>query len=309
MLIDCCWALWPQVAGEVLRGLRDVLASGEPAARIRGSENDPPPRRYANHGGVAVIPVNGPQVKRWPGWIKEATGWTDYDGGRLALQEALADEDVHSLMLLLDTPGGSVVGLSDYGDALFAARGRKPIVAQSNGLTASAGYYLAAQADRFYAGRTDMVGSIGTVSYVYDYSEAFAKEGVRPVVVTSAPKDRPFKGAGIPGTAITDQHEDDMQRIVDAYFADFRAVVQRGRGLSNDQFDAVADGRVWVGDEARALRLVDGVQSPSETVRGLAATAAALGETITARAARERLELAARGRSAARARLTIRPEA
>ena len=85
---------------------------------------------------------------------------------------------------------GGVLGIADLADAIFDARNHKPTVAQIDGIGASAAYHPATQASKIYAGRMDMVGSIGTRMHLYDFSVAFKKDGITPVVIDTGGSSR-----------------------------------------------------------------------------------------------------------------------
>ena len=231
-------------------------AAGTIEARDRGFDDI-----MSIAGGVAVINVLGPIEKRetllgyWFGFASSVRV-------RKALAAAVGDEDVRQIVLRFDSPGGTVDGLSDLGDAVFKARDSKPITAQVDGLAASAAYYVAAQASTIVAGRTDLVGSIGTKLVLWDMSAAFDDAGIKVVAIDTGE----FKSAGEPGTEITDEQIADFRRLVDAFFADFVEAVARGRGMEKSAVRAVADGRVFTGPEARKLGLVDRVGSFDETI-------------------------------------------
>ncbi len=221
-------------------------------------------------GGIAVVSLSGPMVKN-EGWLTDRYGFASTDATKRAINAAVNDADVQVVVLRIDSPGGSVDGLAELGDAIYAAKQVKPIIAQVSGMCASAAYYAASQATAIYAGRMDLVGSLGTRMAVYDYSEWFAKDGVKAIPIDTSPEDRPFKSAGLPGTVITDQQIADFQRVVDDYGNDFRATIQRGRGLTADAVDAVFDGRIWVAADAQKLGLIDGIQTVEETLSMLTA--------------------------------------
>jgi signal peptide peptidase SppA len=229
-------------------------------------------------GGVSVIPIVGVMWKD-----ARFRGYADTRAITDSVKAASGDDNVRAIVLRIDSPGGSVDGLAELGDAILSARGVKPVIAQVDGMAASAAYYAASQASRIVAGRMDMVGSIGTRIMLYDFSKYFSEVGIKAIPIDSSPEDRPFKSAAIQGTEITELQQADFQRIVDDYFGDFRNVVIRGRGMSAESFDAVADGRVWVGDEARKVGLIDGLATLGET---LAALSGSIAVTDRARARR-----------------------
>jgi len=216
-------------------------------------------------GNVAVIRIEGVITKN-PSIFSCFFGGASSVLIRRAIEQAAADPDVKTLVLLVDSPGGSVDGLAEAADAIWAAREQKRIIAQVSGMAASAAYLLASQAHRIVAGRMDMVGSIGTVAVLYDFSAMFEKEGIEAVPITTGP----FKAAAAMGTEITEEQRADFQRIVDQYFADFKAMVGRGRRMSAKRVDEVADGRMFLSDEAKPLGLIDGISDADTTLRTLA---------------------------------------
>ena len=239
-------------------------------------------------GSVAVIRIEGVITKN-PSIFSVLFGGTSSVLVRRSIEQAAAAApEVKTAVLIIDSPGGSVDGLAEAADAIWAARGSIQIIAQVSGMAASAAYLLASQAHRILAGRMDMVGSIGTVAVLYDFSVLFEKEGIRAVPVTTGV----FKAAGAMGTEITEEQEADFQRIVDQYFADFKAMVMRGRRMSDKRVSEVADGRMFLSNEAKPLGLIDGISDADTTLRKLAATEK---RARGARQVRAELELAEAG--------------
>ena len=81
--------------------------------------------------------------------------------------------------------------------------------------------------------------------------------GIRVVVISTGE----FKGTGTPGTELTDSQEAYLQGIVDAYFADFKQAVRKGRKMSKEDVDAAADGRIFMAKDALRMGLIDGISS------------------------------------------------
>ena len=239
LAIDTHWA-----------GAIELLTGGPP-------DEQAAPRSLLHVGdGVAVIELRGPMLR---------------DGGRRAtstarlteaVRTAANDPRVRAIVLRVDSPGGSVDGLAELGDAVWQARQRKMVVAQVEGQAASAAYYVASQATRVVAGRMDTVGSIGTFLYLLDWSQWFERAGVRPVLITTGT----MKAIGAPGVEITAEQEQYLRDFVEQYFADFRRVVARGRGLSAERVEALADGRMFVAPEALRLGLIDAYATIDETM-------------------------------------------
>lgn len=230
--------------------------------------------------GVAVIPMMGPMMRR-AGPMARIFGIAGTDSTRLAIEVALADESVERILLRMDSPGGSVSGLDQLGDVVNNAD--KPIVAQVEGMAASAAYYVAAQTDRIMVGRTDLVGSIGTRIMLYDFSKAFEEAGIEPVPIDTGE----FKSAGAMGTEITEAQRADFQRIVDFYFEDFVRAVSRGRNMTEAAVKDAADGRMFTPEEAIELSLIDGIAGLERTLNELRGQS----QTRRTESARARLQI------------------
>jgi signal peptide peptidase SppA len=263
------WAMYPPAREQMAAWLKSGWANAvqqTPEAARRGDR----PLFQMLDGGVAKIPIRGVITKELDIFAM-LFGGTSTVGARMALDQAMADDKVNAIIMPVDSPGGSVDGLAELGDAIYAAQQKKQIVVQSDGMIASAAYYLSSQASAIYANRMDLIGSLGVRLTLFDMSVMFAEAGIETVVVDTAPEDRPFKSAGEIGTEITEDQRADFQRIVDVYGDDFRRMIARGRPMANDQIDAVFDGRVWPAGEAMSQGLIDGIQSFQETLAQLIA--------------------------------------
>lgn len=257
---DLLWSLYPPAESAALARLRgyhryraDKGIEDGPALDA-GRDGLP----VFMDGGVAIVDLMGPMFRRAGSVARRHFGLAGTDATRMAVEAADADPDTEHILLRVDSPGGSVSGLDQLGDAV--ARTAKPVTAVVDGMAASAAYYVASQADRILLGRTDMVGSIGTRLMLYDFSKMFEQEGVEAVPIDTGP----FKSAGAMGTKITEEQRADFQRIVDFYYNDFVGAVARGRNLSEKAVLKVADGRLFTPGEAQSLGLVDGIATIAE---------------------------------------------
>lgn len=268
--LDLYWAIEPSYFDKVLRFPLAEVANGmrllQAAYPVEQRELDDYALPMQVKGSVAVIRIEGVITKN-PSIFSMLFGGTSSVLIRRSIEQAAADPDVKTAVLIVDSPGGSVDGAAETADAIWAARDSIQIIAQVSGMAASLAYLYASQAHKILAGRMDMVGSIGTVAVLYDFSAMFEKEGIRAVPVTTGP----FKAAGAMGTEITEEQEADFQRIVDQYFGDFKAMVQRGRRMAAKRVDEVADGRMFMAEtEAKPLGLIDGISDADTTLRDLA---------------------------------------
>lgn len=206
--------------------------------------------KYTITGGVAVIPLHGSLMKRSSKYGGTSTLWA-----RSALRHADRNNDVQSIMVHIDSPGGTSAGTAELGDAV--RRAKKPVHAHIDDLGASAAYWVASQADHISLNRTGFAGSIGTYAAIYDTSGQAEMDGIKVHVLSTGP----YKGAGEPGTAVTEEHLAHWQDVVNAHFGHFESAVRGGRRMLKSAFNKVSDGRVFEAKEARALGLVDEVSS------------------------------------------------
>lgn len=225
--------------------------------------------------GVATIPIHGVIAHRASAVDPVCSDvGTSVEHIRGDLQAALANEDVHSIVLQIDSPGGSVFGLADLAAEIRAAREQKPIVAHTDELMASAAYWLGSQADRIVATTDAEVGSIGVIASFFDAHRLYQGAGVDPVVIKSTPGKGSTQGNGSFG----DAQRAEIQQQVDHFHAMFVADVAAGRRISPERAAELADGRVLIGAEALRAGLVDEIASlqvASRTARELGSRAAA----------------------------------
>jgi signal peptide peptidase SppA len=225
-----------------------------------------------NGQSVAFIPVLGTLMKQ-----KSSMGGTSTIQLRRDIRQAANDPNVSGILLGVESPGGTVAGMHDLASDVAAARKQKPVWAHVDDLMASAAYWLGASTDRITANApTALVGSIGTLLTIYDLSQQAEKEGVKALVFSTGP----IKGAGVPGSKVTDEQQAHFQGIVNGMQAEFDAVVKRGRQLTDKQLADVGTGAVWKAPEAQDRKLIDAVQPLEKTLDELARATATAGKGV-----------------------------
>lgn len=172
------------------------------------------------------------------------------------LKEVSSRPDIDAAVLLVDSPGGSVAGQATLVEALQNFRSDHYLFSYSAELAASAAYGILSQADLVYAGKGALIGGIGVYAVLVDSSKFYEDFGFR-VIVSRAGK---FKGIGVAGTKITEEQEEEVERLVSDFNDQFVEAVAVGRGLE-ERFvrNKLNDGRVHIAKDARALQLVDGI--------------------------------------------------
>jgi signal peptide peptidase SppA len=185
---------------------------------------------------------------------------------REEIRGAAEDRDVGAILLRVDSPGGETAGTADLAREVAAAAKRKPVHAFVEDLAAAAAYWAISSAHKIYANdATALIGAIGSFMGFYDTSKQAENLGIKAVVIKSGK----FKGAGLPGTEITAEHEAHWHKLIDGIQAEFSVAVARGRGLSSKQVETLADGRLHPAGDALRLRLIDGIRTFDDVVEDL----------------------------------------
>lgn len=213
--------------------------------------------------GAALIPVTGVIAKHssMVNGMSQPEG-TSVETMRSQLNEALGDDRVGSIFLMIDSPGGSIDGLADFADEVFEASHQKPVVAFADDLCASAAFWIASQANVIFSNQTADIGSIGVYALAVDSSERAKQEGLKFHIFRSGDQ----KGVGAPGIEITEENRNVIQERIDAKFEIFLDAIMQGRGdrIDRDDLRALADGRCFVGAAALEHNLIDGVTTMSQ---------------------------------------------
>ncbi|QDU33599.1 Putative signal peptide peptidase SppA [Poriferisphaera corsica] len=177
---------------------------------------------------------------------------------REKLVKAANDPNVRAIILRINSPGGGVTA----SDAMYRevlrfkeiTNNQKPVIALLMDVAASGGYYLACSADEIVAYPTTVTGSIGVIFQTLSVEPALTRLGVQSNTITSGPN----KAAGSPLQAMTPEQRQVLQSMVNNFYKRFTKIVQQARpDIPQDQFETVTDGRVFDGDQALALGLVD----------------------------------------------------
>lgn len=209
---------------------------------------DRPPYRVMN--GVAVIDMSGPLTK---GWSK--FGGTSTVAVRHALRKASTDRQVRSVLLHIDSPGGSVDGTDELAAEVRRTDIFKPVVAHCEDMVASAALWVAVSARQITATPMTRVGSIGCVAVVQDTSGAAEMQGIKVHVIATGQ----FKGAFADGAPVKAEHLAYLQAEVNEIGERFINAVATGRMMSPAAVRRIADGRCWGAEQAVGLGLIDKV--------------------------------------------------
>ena len=227
----------------------------------------------AGNGMVAIIRIHGIVTQRLnllDAIFGPGSASTEQIGAQLRL--AVSDPSVRSILLEIDSPGGTVNGVQELAAEIMNARSHKVIVAQVNSLAASAAYWLASSASEVVVTPSGEVGSIGVYMMHQDFSAAAEMEGIKVSFVKA--DDSPYKVEGNQFEPLGSEAEAYLRSQANSFMRDFVGAVAKGRGVSAAKVKAdFGKGRTMRAKEAVAAGMADRVASMPETVRRLVATA------------------------------------
>jgi signal peptide peptidase SppA len=214
--------------------------------------------------GVAVIPLQGVITPKASVLSMLFGGGSGLGAFRDSLREAVASEDVDSIVLDVDSPGGSVAMVEETAAEIRAAREIKPVTAVANTDAGSAAYWLASQASELAVTPSGMVGSVGAYILHLDFSGMNEKMGIEPTFISAGR----FKTEGNPEEALTDEATAHLQDTVDEAHDTFVRDVAEGRGVPEKTVrKSYGEGRMLTAPRALEAGMVDRVETIDGAVR------------------------------------------
>ncbi len=198
---------------------------------------------------VAIVVAAGPVVEG-----DAPAGSIGGESTSKLIRRATNDESVKALVLRVDSGGGSTFASDLIVDEIeaFRATGR-PVVASMGSVAASAGYWISAAGDEILAQPTTITGSIGVVAMYPTFQRTLEKIGIN----TDGVGTTRLAGALRPDKALGEEPRRILELIVDASYRDFVTGVAERRGMETDDVRRIAEGRVWTGQDALELGLID----------------------------------------------------
>lgn len=269
-MLNAPWAIRPEKLIEIREiYLRHVRGEEADIAAIEAAIGKPlvnEPKPYEIDRGVAIVHIDGILAKRMDLFL-QISGGTSTRRVAQNFNAALADPEPHSILLIIDSPGGEVDGVQELSNLIAASRGPKPIIALADGMAASAGYWIASAADQIFAGdQTTMLGSIGVITTHIDVTKAYEMRGMKVTQLTAGK----YKGTGSPYKPLDREGEEMIHGILDQIYSVFVNDVARNRGVSVERvLTDMADGREFIGEKAIAAGLADGIATREQLVARL----------------------------------------
>ena len=210
---------------------------------------------------VAMIDINGTITKNNP--------FANAKNTIQSLNNAVNDSHTKGIVLNINSPGGNPTQTTLIYDEIIRIRHLKPslpVYAVIEEIGASGGYYIAVAADKIYSSRASMVGSIGVVAIRMDFSKLAQHMGI---------SDKSVYTGSYKHNSLTDSPSEKslehMKDMADVIFEQFKSVViySRGSKITELNYDEVFSGKVWVGEKALNLGLIDGFEPIGNITRKL----------------------------------------
>jgi protease-4 len=205
----------------------------------------------AGKDGVAIVRVEGPILDSYQ-TVEE-------------LKTFAENPLVKAIVVRIDSPGGGVAPSQEIYNAVKRVRKEKnmTVVASMGTVAASGGYYIAVATDRILANPGTLTGSIGVIMQLANFQELLEKVGVKNIVVKSGK----FKDIGSPFRPMQDEDRKLLQSVMNDVHRQFIEVVAEGRSLDLAEVELLADGRVYTGQQAKSILLVDDIGDLHDAIK------------------------------------------
>ena len=196
------------------------------------------------------------------GGFGDRIGVVDLEGVILSPQPVVGqlkkfadDSSIKAIILHVNSPGGGVAASEEiYREVKrIRAEKKKKVVVSIETVGASGAFYVASASDKIYANQGSIVGSIGVIAQWVNYGDLLKWAKLKDVVI----KTGEFKDTGNPARDLTPAEQAYMQSLIDNMFGQFIKAVADGRGLKYDDVKSIANGKVWTGEQAKEMKLID----------------------------------------------------
>jgi len=193
----------------------------------------------SQRGNIGIVEVTGPIISSKK-IIKDIKTFREND-------------DIKAIIIRIDSPGGGIGPSQEIYRELIKTRTQKKVIASMGSVAASGGYYIASATQGIVANPGTITGSIGVIMEYANLMEIAKKIGISPVVIKSGE----FKDMGSPLRELKESEKKIFQELVDELHLQFVSDAAKARNMALDTMAKLADGRVYTGQKALALKLVD----------------------------------------------------
>jgi len=210
-------------------------------------------------------------------------GVVDLDGVILSPQPVVGqlkrfadDSSIKAIILHVNSPGGGVAASEEIYREVKRVREekKKQVVVSIETVGASGAYYIASASNKIYADKGSIVGSIGVIAEWMNYGDLLKWAKLKSIVF----KTGEFKDTGNPTRDLTPAEQAYMQSLIDNMFGQFEHAVADGRGMKFEDVKAIANGKVWTGEQALSMKLIDNLGDFEAVVKDTAKSVGISGE-------------------------------
>lgn len=219
-------------------------------------------RKQTVHNPNWALPSARIAVIYGSGSIVQGEGGTDPISGEMtigsktmlrAIKKARRDKKVKAIVLRVDSPGGDAFASDLIWHEIEITKRQKPVIVSMGSVAASGGYYISCNSDKIFALPATITGSIGVFSLKLVFAGLYEKLGIRTEVV----KRGEHADAFAPHRKLTYEEHQILKEATEDFYRQFVNKVAQGRNQTFDYIDSIGKGRVWTGNQARSLGLVD----------------------------------------------------
>ena len=243
---------------------------------VRNNEASTEIVRSGSGGKIAVVDLEGVIVTP-KDTVKQLKKFAD-------------DDSVKAIILHINSPGGGVAASEEIYKQVRRIRDekKKQIIASIETVGASGAYYVASGANKIYSDNGSIVGSIGVIMEWYNYGDLMKWAKLKNIII----KTGEFKDTGNPARDLTPAEQEYLQATAENMLGQFVASVASGRNLKVEDVKTIADGKVWTGEQAKSMKLVDEIGDFETVVQQTAKAVGIKGEPTLVRAEKEKRSLA-----------------
>jgi len=202
------------------------------------------------------------------------------------LKKYADDDSVKAIILHVNSPGGGVAASEEIYREVKRIRDekKKRIVAAIESVGACGAYYVSSATNKIYADEGSIVGSIGVISEWVNYGDLLHWAKLKAIVM----KAGEFKDTGNPTREMTPSEQQYLQSLIDNMHSQFIQAVADGRKMKYQDVKVIADGKVWTGQQAASMKLIDQVADFQAAVKDTAKSVGISGEPTLVRPEKER---------------------
>lgn len=179
-----------------------------------------------------------------------------------SLSKIKKDDGIKAVVVRVDSPGGAVGPSQEIYSALLEMKKHKPVVASIGGVGASGGYYVAIAGEKIFANPGTITGSIGVIAQFASYEKLLEWAKVDVEIIKSGK----FKDVGTPFREMNQADKEYIQELIDNVYNQFKSAVAESRGLDMEEVDVIAEGKIYTGEQAKELKLIDELGTINDAV-------------------------------------------